>query len=204
MTVNPAELERVQKQIANAPRTPIPVGLQRTPDARAWAPRDEALLATLAFVQDLQQQLNVLTTKVGISVTWPAGATVAAGGGQALFELPIPTPFITLNALNFIVSAITPGVGISSFDVALYNTEANRDAGTYSTADTGIQVLGPGLATASAGPATARWAALGRVQGSLKGATPVLWGRVRNNDAANVFTGSIAAEAYGQPGQRAT
>jgi len=144
---------------------------------------------------------------VGLSTTWPAGSAVPTGGGTASFELPLPSPatFVCVNALEYEVSNITPGAGISTFDLALYDTEANRDAGTFSSADPGIQFLAPALTQAAPGPATVPWAVLGRIQGSLNGSgNPVLWGLVRNNDVANVFDGTIAVEAYGLRGSRAT
>lgn len=203
MSVTNTDLQKAREKVLTAPVTPIPTGLNRIPDVRAWSPRDNALLQALAFIQDLQTQLSAFTASVGLSTSWAAGAAVAAGGGVASFELPIPRTLVNVNALTFSVLQIVPGPSISSFDVALYDTEANRNAGTFSTADPGLQLLGPALATAAAGSATARWAVLGLMQGSLQGTTPVLWGLVRNNDALSVFDGTVAVEAYGYPGTRA-
>lgn len=145
---------------------------------------------------------------VGLSTTWSAGVAIAAGGGTSAFELPLPSPasFVDVNRLEFTVSNIAPGPGISTFDVALYDTEANRDAGTFSSADPGIQFLAPALTQAApGGPVTVPWAVLGRMQGSLNGSSdPVLWGLVRNNDGVSTFDGTIAIEAYGLSGSRAT
>lgn len=144
---------------------------------------------------------------VGVSTKWPAGTAVATGGGTAPFELPLPAPatFVSVNRLEFEVSNISPGPGISTFDVALYDTEANRDAGTFNSADPGIQFLAPALTQAApGGPVTVPWSVLGAIQGSLDGSgDPVLWGLVRNNDVANVFDGTVALEAYGLRGSRA-
>lgn len=140
---------------------------------------------------------------VGLTSFYPAGTAVAPNGGTADFVLPIPATFIEANLLSFQVYNIAPGPGISSFDVALYTTEAARDAGTFSLADAGLQFLGPAIQDAATGGAVTRWGVLGLLQGSLDGATPTLWGKVRNNDVASTFDAFVAIEAYGRLGSRA-
>jgi len=140
---------------------------------------------------------------IGLSSTSPAGEDVPAGGGESSFVVPIPSTFVEMNALTLEISDINPGPGISAFDVALYDTEANRDAGTYDVNDPGLQFLAPNIIEATDGPVVYRAAVLGLMQGSLDSQQAYLWGRIRNNDVGSTFDGTIAVEAYGRAGQRA-
>lgn len=141
-------------------------------------------------------------SSVGLSQV-TAAAVGLGPGATTTFNLPTPATFFELNALHAEVSNITPGVGISSFDLAFYDTPANAAAGTFSIADAGLQFLAPNLTAAASGPEEERWAVLGLMKGSLVSSASVVVGKVRNNDLVSSLDLDVAIEAYGRSGSRA-
>lgn len=141
-------------------------------------------------------------SSTGLSQVTTAATAIGPGEVQD-FELPVPATFFDVNVILATLDSIVPGVGISSFDIALYDTPANAAAGTFNVADAGLQFLAPNLAFAAGGPGSERWSVLGRMAGSVVSNQPVVAGKIRNNDGANSFDLSLAIEAYGLRGERA-
>jgi|GEM_PF-6584802 len=158
------------------------------------------LLAALRLQRDMAAAAASALPSSGLSSVYSAGTGVAAGGGTVSFRLSLPYSFVEVNALQVVISNIAPGPGISSFDLALYDTAAHRDAGTFSASDAGIQFLAPTVVVAAGGPSTYQAAVLGLMQGDT---APAMYGLLRNNDVASTFDATIAVEAYGRRGQRA-
>jgi hypothetical protein len=135
-----------------------------------------------------------------LSTTFSAATAIPAAGGTQSFELGLPGSFVEIQTLELDVTNDTPGPGISSIDIALYETAANRAAGTFSPSDAGIQFLATAISSAALGPATYTAGVLGVMQGS----NSTLYGLIRNNDATSTFDATIAVEAYSRIGERAS
>jgi len=124
---------------------------------------------------------------------------LAAGATQLFGPFPVASRFFQANSLRIRVSDTA---GISTFDLALYASQAQRDAadtgGTLFDAANrgagGLVYLDAGDDRASGGGADIFADALGRL---YSGETPpALYGAVRNNDGANAADFELALEHY--------
>lgn len=144
-------------------------------------------------------------TPTGLSSPLNVGV-VAANDTANIDALPVAKSYFDFNSLAVEVSA-TPGV--STFDIALYASQAQRDAAvlagtTFDAANRGqaggLVYLALGVAAAAAGPATSFADALG--VGYSNEPIPSLYGVIRNNDGANGATFSVAVATDPRAGSK--
>lgn len=177
----------------------LPLELDSFSDVATFANATRNSIALIAQALELSGSGSGFGPSQGLSTTFTAATALPPAGGVQSFSLGLPGSFVEIQTLELDVSNIVAGPGISSIDVALYDTAANRAAGTFSPSDAGIQFLATAISSASTGPATYTAGVLGVMQGS----SSTLYGSIRNNDAASSFDATIAVEAYSRIGERA-